>query len=159
MCKPWADGRKNLNAVAVKKPRPLILVTALAGVIAPLVLGAAVWQFWGGLPLLGSYEYSCSRSGQRALKAGAELVRAQVPRSSDFELQTYDCDSGSSASMQFSSGLAPAELRQALLADPRCRFWRDDPASTTVTCKIRWHTVEVAIDGLRGGSRGKMTLP
>ena len=142
----------------VKRPRVSNVVALLAGVVAPLLLGLAAWQFWGGVPFL-SYEYSCSRSGQRVLEAGAGVVQSQVAGAANVDLQTYDCDSGSAAWLEFDAKSTPAETRVALLGDSRCRQLSGHNSGTNVVeCKVKRHTVQFAISALEGGSRGVMNI-
>lgn len=99
----------------------------LALVVVLVVLGAvtAVWQFWGGLPF--AYSYSCSRAGQRTLESEERFARAHLPDAREFEVTTYDCDSGGPAFLSFTSTLAPSAARDALLTDRSCRHVKHDP--------------------------------
>ena len=136
-------------------------VVVVAAVLGVLVIGVLVRQFWGGTVF--GYEYSCSRSGQHALQSTTTFVRGHLVDSSGFEVQTYDCDSGASAFLQFDTALTPAAARDVLLADGKCRLSPsssagEPPTDDVVECDADGDTVHLTFEARPGGSQGELSL-
>jgi hypothetical protein len=136
-------------------------VVLVALVLEVLVIGVLLRQFWGGTVF--GYEYSCSRSGQRALQSATGFVRAHPVDSSGFEVQTYDCDSAASAFLQFDTPMTPAAARDVLLADGKCRLSPsssagEPPLDDVVQCDADGNTVHLTLESRPSGSQGELSL-
>ena len=101
------SGRERLRDFLVA----LLALAMLGG--GPLIF----FRFWSN-PFVDS---TCSPSGQRKLAAKKDFVRAHLPGAEQFEVVTYDCDSGASAFLAFTANAAPVEAQDTFLSDPGCQ--------------------------------------
>jgi hypothetical protein len=121
-----------------------------------LMLGGFV--LWQVLPSLW-LPYSCSPWGQHALTSAEGYVRDQFGDATSLQVQTYDCDSGDSAFLQFQTALGPAAARDVLLRDPTChRVDQDEPDGELVECGSKRRPKVLFLESWRAGTRGELYL-
>jgi hypothetical protein len=155
-----AQGQGSMAAVvntrSIKKTRQGAVVVWVSAAV--LVLCAAIWQLWGGTAF--GYEYSCSRAGQRDLQQSQEgFVRAHFSDATSVEVLTYDCDSGDSAVLAFSTTRSPVAARDILLTDPACLSQEPEPSGDeNVECQSGSDRVWISLTAADGGTAGELSV-
>lgn len=99
---------------------------------------------------------SCSPIGQQQLAAQEGFVRQHLPQASDFDVATYDCDSGDIAHLGFITELTPVGARDAFLSDSACTAAEtSEPDAAAANCRSASATMEIyfdrALDGRTNG--------
>lgn len=149
-----APGQRRSRRSQVGTSRLAKLPLAVVGAaLAVLMLGGIWWQVSSNPGFL----YSCARSGQHALASSEGFVRGRFSDASGFQVQTYDCDSGGRAFLQFETTLGPESARKVLLADPRCQqVDLDEADGVLVECGSRRHPKDLFLQSWRGGVRAEL---